>query len=68
MLSKLYQDLASRSRGLSIDKGTFMKFFALPGLWGERLFLKFDTTGSSTVDFEEFIRGISIAIKGTVDE
>ena len=68
MLSKLYQDLASRSRGLSIDKGSFMRFFTLPGLLGERLFLKFDTTGSGTIDFDEFIRGISIAIKGTVDE
>ena len=68
MLSKLYKDLASRSRGLSVDKGTFMRFFALPGLWGERLFLKFDTTGSSSIDFEEFIRGISIAMKGSEDE
>lgn len=45
-----------------------MRFFTLPGLLGERLFLKFDTTGSGTIDFDEFIRGISIAIKGTVDE
>jgi Ca2+-binding EF-hand superfamily protein len=60
MLTQLYNDLSSRSRGLSIDKSTFMSFFLLPGLWGERLFSKFGTKGTGTIDFDEFLTGISI--------
>jgi len=72
-LSKLYRDLASRSGGTSVDKTTFLQFFPLPvssiqGLWGERLFEKFDVKLLGSIDFEEFIQGMALCCRGSEEE
>jgi Ca2+-binding EF-hand superfamily protein len=72
-LSKLFKDLASRSGGETVDKNTFLQFFPLPvsstqGLWGERLFQKFDKHSLNSIGFEEFIEGLSICARGSDDE
>ncbi len=68
LLRKSFKDLAQRSPGKTIDKETFLKFFPLPGLHGERLFHVYDTKHTGVIDFEEFITGLSISMKGTFDE
>jgi Ca2+-binding EF-hand superfamily protein len=68
ILSQLFRDLSSRSQGLTVDKVTFLQFFPLPGLWGERLFDKFDKKNTSVIDFEEFMSGLRICTKGDEEE
>jgi len=68
VLQKTWQDLAERTNGKGIDKETFLQYFPLNGLLGERLFAQFDTKGNGYIDFEEFILGLSIACRGTLDE
>ncbi|CRG96279.1 calcium-dependent protein kinase 7, putative [Plasmodium gallinaceum] len=65
VLKKIYKELGSRSGSNYIDKETFLQFFPLPGLWGERLFLKFNFKNTGYIDFEEFIIGIAICCRGT---
>ncbi|SCM21048.1 calcium-dependent protein kinase 7, putative [Plasmodium chabaudi adami] len=65
VLKKIYKELGSRSISNHIDKETFLQFFPLPGLWGERLFLKFNFKNTGYIDFEEFIIGIAICCRGT---
>lgn len=35
---------------------------------GERLFAQFDLKNNGLIDFDEFISGLSIACRGTLDE
>ncbi|ANQ08114.1 Asparagine-rich protein [Plasmodium coatneyi] len=65
VLKKIFKELGSRSASNQIDKETFLQFFPLPGLWGERLFLKFNFKNTGYIDFEEFIIGIAICCRGT---
>ncbi|CBZ54052.1 hypothetical protein NCLIV_044860 [Neospora caninum Liverpool] len=65
VLKKVYKALSARSPGPGIDKETFLQYFPLPGLWGERLFQKFDFKGSGSVDYEEFLIGIAVCCRGT---
>ena len=56
-----------------MDKTTFLQFFPLPvrltqGLWGERLFEKFDTKLLGSIDFEEFIQGMALCCRGSEEE
>lgn len=72
-LSKLFRDLASRSGGDEIDRHTFLRFFPLPvrstqGLWGERLFEKFDRSERGQINFEDFIQGLSCCARGSQEE
>ena len=68
MIQATFRDLALRSPDKVIDKGTFLKFFPLPGLLGERLFKVFDRKQTGVVDFEEFVCGLSACLKGTLEE
>jgi len=68
MLKKSFKDLAQRSPGKTIDKETFLKFFPLPGLHGERLFHLFDNKHTGTIDFEEFLAGMAVCAKGSFEE
>ncbi|ORM41477.1 Myosin light chain kinase A [Babesia sp. Xinjiang] len=68
VLFKLYKELASRSEHAGITKETFLQYFNLPGLWGERLFRYFDTNESGCVEFEEFVAGIAVCCRGTRTE
>lgn len=68
VLKKIYKELGSRSGSNYIDKETFLQFFPLPGLWGERLFLKFNFKNTGYIDFEEFIIGIAVCCRGTKND
>jgi len=67
LLVKMYQNLAANSPGKTIDKTMFLKFFPLPGLFGERLFNLFDTKRTNEIDYEEFISGCSRVCGGTAE-
>ncbi|KAH0480783.1 MAG: uncharacterized protein KVP18_002289 [Porospora cf. gigantea A] len=64
-LRKLFKELESRSSGSGVDKQTFLHFFRLPGLWGERLYYRFVFKGRETVDYEEFLIGIAQCCRST---
>lgn len=66
----MFKDLAEQSdrRGKTIDKETFLKYFPLPGVLGERLYDLFDADGSGAIDFHEFFMGLAIIYNGTVEE
>lgn len=57
LLQKIWQDLADRSDGKGVDKDTFLKYFPLNGLLGERLFAQFDTLNNNVITLDEFITG-----------
>jgi Ca2+-binding EF-hand superfamily protein len=59
VLKKTWQDLADRSNGKGIDKETFLQYFPLHGLLGERLFAQFDSHKRGYIDFDEFIMGLA---------
>ncbi|AFZ81416.1 protein kinase domain-containing protein [Theileria equi strain WA] len=68
VLQKIFKELANRSISNGIDKGTFLQYFNLPGLWGEQLFRKFDINDSGFVELDEFLTGIAITCRGTRSE
>jgi serine/threonine protein kinase/Ca2+-binding EF-hand superfamily protein len=68
VLKKTWQDLADRSNGKGIDKETFLAYFPLHGLLGERLFAQFDSHKRGYIDFDEFIMGLATVCRGTTDE
>lgn len=59
VLRKTWQDLADRSDGTGVDKDTFLQYFPLNGLLGERLFAQFDTKKTGSIDFDDFILGLA---------
>jgi Ca2+-binding EF-hand superfamily protein len=59
VLKKTWEDLSERSNGKGIDKETFLQYFPLNGLLGERLFAQFDMKKTGYIDFEEFITGLA---------
>jgi len=59
VLRKTWQDLADRHNGKGIDKETFLQYFPLNGLLGERLFAQFDVKKAGIVDFDDFILGLA---------
>jgi serine/threonine protein kinase/Ca2+-binding EF-hand superfamily protein len=68
VLKKTWQDLADRSNGKGIDKDTFLQYFPLHGLLGERLFAQFDSHKRGYIDFDEFITGLATVCRGTLDD
>lgn len=70
VLREMFWDLARRSdkRGRTLDRETFLKYFPLPGVLGERLFDLFDTDKSQTIDFHEFFLGLSVIYNGTPED
>jgi len=67
MLGLIFKDLSARQHGV-IDKETFLQFFPLTGLWGERLFDKFDVKHTGYINFFEFVKGIAKCCNSTEDE
>lgn len=59
VLKKTYKELSDRSGGKGIDKETFLQYFPLNGLLGERLFAQFDVRQTGLIDFDEFITGLA---------
>jgi hypothetical protein len=68
MLQHAFQNLADRSKGKTIDKLTFTKVFQMPGILGDRLFAAFDRKHIGAIDYEEFIAGLGLVVRGTLDE
>lgn len=68
LLQLTWLDLADRSNGKGIDKDTFLQYFPLNGLLGERLFVQFDTKKTGFIDFDDFIIGLSRVCRGTQDD
>ena len=68
VLYKTWYDMAERHQGKGMDKDTFLQYFPLNGLLGERLFFQFDQKKNGLIDFEEFIIGLSIVCRGSSDE
>lgn len=58
VLYLIFTDLGARSDAEWLDKDTFLSFFPLTGLWGQRLFKKFDTKHTNHIDFNEFLGGL----------
>ena len=57
LIDQIFHEMAVRSPNDTISKDTFMKFFDLPGVLGDRLFQVFDTKKTGEIDFEEFLTG-----------
>ena len=68
LLFMTWENLAERSNGKGIDKETFLQYFPLNGLLGERLFVQFDTKKTGYVDFDDFIIGLSTVCRGSKDD
>ena len=60
-LQQLSKDFHSQSDnpGLGINKMTFLNYFQLPGIIGERLYAVFSTNHSDYLDDDEFITGMT---------
>eukprot|EP01136_Pigoraptor_vietnamica_P021636 Opistho-1_new@71988 len=67
-LHKTYKDLARRSGKKTVDKEAFLQYFPLPGMLGERLFAVFDRKKNQSINFEEFVCGLSLCFRGTEEE
>ena len=51
-----------------MSKETFLDYFALPGILGERLFAVFDTKKNGVIDFEEFVNGLARYNRGSIQD
>mmetsp|Transcript_6088 Transcript_6088/g.5436 ORF Transcript_6088/g.5436 Transcript_6088/m.5436 type:complete len:215 (+) Transcript_6088:154-798(+) len=67
ILHKLFVDLANRDYDV-LNKETFLLFFPLTGLWGERLFEKFDIKRTGHINYAEFVKGIRRCCKSEEDD
>ena len=68
VLKSLFKNLAERSPGKTIDKRTFLSFFPLPGLLGERVWATFDKKQNNVVDYDEFLIGLACFSRGNAKE
>ena len=59
LLDRMFQDLAKRSPDETMSKETFLQYFALPGILGERLFAVFDKKKDGVIHFDEFVSGLA---------
>eukprot|EP00915_Cephaloidophora_sp_WS-2016_P002755 GHVH01003719.1.p1 GENE.GHVH01003719.1~~GHVH01003719.1.p1 ORF type:complete len:537 (+),score=85.80 GHVH01003719.1:1079-2689(+) len=65
VLRKIFQSLSSKQMPYDkIDKVTFLQFFSLPGLWGERLYSLFAYKNGiekkqQCIDYTEFLVGLA---------
>jgi len=67
ILSSIFTDLSSRDNGV-ISKDTFIQFFALSGLWGERVFRSFDTESKGHLNVKDLLTGLMMYCKSTEEE
>ncbi len=52
----------------NIDKVTFLQYFHLPGLIGERLFAAFDKRNEGCIPYDDFISALAVLCRGTWEE
>ena len=69
-MRQIFDELTRQSSttGDRVDKTSFLRYFPLPGMMGERLFSVFDRDGNGSIDFPEFMTGLSMIYHGTMDE
>ena len=65
---KTWEDLADRTNGKGIDKETFLQYFPMTGLLGDRLFAQFDFKKTGYLDLDEFVIGLASFCRGTLDD
>jgi len=58
--------LSSNERGL--DKAAFLSHFPLPDLLGDRLFMVLDFKNDRYIDYEEFLCGLAVACRGSMEQ
>jgi Ca2+-binding EF-hand superfamily protein/predicted Ser/Thr protein kinase len=58
----------SSTSGERVDKASFLRYFPLPGMMGERLFAVFDRDGNGSIDFPEFLTGLGMIYHGTMED
>ncbi|CAM9376386.1 unnamed protein product [Chrysoparadoxa australica] len=69
LIKATFKDLCQLSgESTRIDKETFLQYFPLPGLLGERLFAVFDKKIIGEIDYEEFVSGLAITCRGSWEE
>ncbi|CAM9330850.1 unnamed protein product, partial [Sphacelaria rigidula] len=69
VIKETFKDLCHLKGGSArIDKETFLQYFPLPGLLGERLFAVFDKKCSGEIDYEEFVCGLAVTCRGSWEE
>eukprot|EP00467_Chlorarachnion_reptans_P008057 CAMPEP_0114534416 /NCGR_PEP_ID=MMETSP0109-20121206/27827_1 /TAXON_ID=29199 /ORGANISM="Chlorarachnion reptans, Strain CCCM449" /LENGTH=785 /DNA_ID=CAMNT_0001717825 /DNA_START=168 /DNA_END=2524 /DNA_ORIENTATION=+ len=68
ILEHVFEDLASRSPGPTMDKDAFAAFFKLPGIIGELLYNVFDRDRNGAIDQSEFVNGLARYYRGTLEE
>mmetsp|Transcript_16369 Transcript_16369/g.27024 ORF Transcript_16369/g.27024 Transcript_16369/m.27024 type:complete len:714 (-) Transcript_16369:135-2276(-) len=68
LLENVFDGLASRSPGRTMDKKTFLNYVDFHGMFGERLFDAFDTKKNNLIDLEEFLTGITRFLNGSNQE
>jgi len=68
LLQALYEDLARRNEQPEVDKATFLDFFAVPIILGERLFQVFDWKKTGVIDLDEFLGGLAKYAKGSTEQ
>ena len=69
-MKQIFNELTRQSSTSSgrVDKASFLRYFPLPGMMGERLFAVFDRDGNGSIDFPEFLTGLSMIYHGTMDD
>lgn len=66
VLNSMFKELEQKDH--TMDKSTFLKFFKVPGMLGERLFAVFDRRHDGVIDYTEFIQGLATYVRGTKDQ
>ena len=64
----MYNDLACRSKDNILTREVFDTFFHLNGLWGQEMFRAFDKSNGGNVNFDEFVKGIELMVKGSFQD
>lgn len=69
-IRQIFEELTRQSStsGERVDKASFLRYFPLPGMMGERLFSVFDRDGNGSIDFQEFLTGLTMIYHGTIED
>jgi serine/threonine protein kinase/Ca2+-binding EF-hand superfamily protein len=68
ILKQTWADMAERNDGRGIDKDTFLQYFPVNGLLGERMFVSFDTKGTGFIDLDDFVIALAVIGRGNLDQ